>query len=336
MAITKKYTEKIISPLEFRHFVLDIPRIAEKYQKEAVLFALKSYYPGTDKNTSIDYAYKNSKVIGIAVNSDKLKLVTENSRIISPTLVVLESFNDGLIINCSKDWIELLFLKNGEIIALHSFTSKDYNSVLNKISDIQKNSTLDIKIIRNNCDITNILNFIRNEGFCFSVEEFDTLLKKIPHKKIYLFTKKKSRSSTLIYFITLCFISLLLTTTVLITHAIKKKYTLILNDIKTEYSNALQVLQKNNAEYQNIEYYEIKSCHSIYELLSEITNTSENLVITSFTYSNNTIRFEAENSNAIRVLEKLQKSDIIYDVTLLQSIPRDNGNEKFIITGKIR
>ena len=62
-----------VSPLEIRHYLLDIPVTKSKYQYNAVKFALRSLYPGNEETTSIDYLISKESIIGIAVNSERIK-----------------------------------------------------------------------------------------------------------------------------------------------------------------------------------------------------------------------------------------------------------------------
>ena len=68
-----------VSPLEVRHYVLDIPVTKSKYQYNAVKFALKPLYPGNDDTAIIDYVIKNKRIIGIAGNSERIHFFIMNT-----------------------------------------------------------------------------------------------------------------------------------------------------------------------------------------------------------------------------------------------------------------
>lgn len=336
MEINNKKTknEILVSPLEFRHFVLDIPKINPKYQKQAVQFALKSYYPGTEENTEIDYAYKNTKVIGIAVNKERFVSLKDNFKLVSPTLIVLNSYSQGLYITCSKEWYELFLFENGNIISLNTYSANDTSSIIKKINELQEQNKT-VTLINNHTDIADFANFLTDNGYNIKTENFDDLQRKLPRKNIYLFQEKKTKSTNKIVFLSSVVLTILLSIVCFITNSTKNKYKQQLAKTKEEYTE----LKNSISETQTIETAtidNITSVHSLYEILSEITNTSNSFVLLSFTYSNNAFRFEAESTKAIDILEALKESSFLSDLSLIQSLPQDNGKEKFIITGKIK
>lgn len=341
MAIAKKNNKTlIISPLEFRHFILDIPKVNEKYQKQAVQFALKSYYPGTDENTAIDYAYFNSKVIGIAVSTNKLNDVqNEYANIISPSLVIMNSFKEGILICCSKDWIELQSVSEGEIISLHTFSTTSMKSAFRKLKELINNSSFfndKITLINNEGDISGFETFLHNEKQEYTICSFDQLLGKASYSNICIFNKKEGKSKGLIFYLFVFIVIAIFLTTLIYTQTTKRKLENQLQEIKLEYNKLKAEIKENQSFTTKTDESEIKQVHSLQEIISEIGSASDSLIINSFECINNTIRFEAENANAIEVLANLNKSDFIYDITLIQSIPKDDGKEKFIITGKVR
>lgn len=331
-----KTKEILVSPLEFRHFVLDIPKINEKYQKQAVQFALKSYYPGTEENTEIDYAYKNSKVIGIAVNKERVSSLKENYKLVSPTLIVLNSFSHGLYITCSKEWNELFLFENGNIVSINTYSAADTLSIIEKVNELQEHLTQNktVTIINNHSNISDFASLLANKGYNVKTENIDNLQKKLPSKNIHLFQEKRIISPDKVIFLFAVILTFVLSIACFITTSIKNKYKQQLTKTKEEYYE----LRNTMNEQQIVEVSttnDITSVHSLYEILSVITNTSNSFVLLSYTYSNNSFRFEAESSKAIDVLETLKISSIFSELSLIQSLPQENGKEKFIITGKI-
>lgn len=341
MAIIKKNKKALlISPLEFRHFVLDIPKINEKYQKQAVQFALKSYYPGTDENTSIDYAYYNSKVIGIAVNTNKLNSIkNKNTDIISPSLVIMNSFKEGIFICCSKEWVELQVINEGQILSIHTFSITSIKTAFRKLKEFKNNNNFknnEITLINNDGDISIFENLLQSEKYEYTVCAFDQLLNNAYALDIYIFNKNDTTSKNFIYYLFVIILTTILIITLLYTQTKKQKLESQLNNLKLEYSELKSEMNDKESLIIQNNKPEINQVHPLYEIFSEICNTSDSIIINSFECLNNTIRFEAENANAIEVLDNLKKSDFIYDITLIQSIPKDDGKEKFIITGKIK
>ena len=80
----------------------------------------------------------------------------------------------------------------------------------------------------------------------------------------------------------------------------------------------------------------MKEVYSISDILSEIYKTSSSIRIISLSLNDNTLKFEAENATAIKVLDKLSESSLLADVVLHQSLPQENGLERFVISGKIK
>ena len=72
------------------------------------------------------------------------------------------------------------------------------------------------------------------------------------------------------------------------------------------------------------------------DLFSEIYKSSYSMRILSISLNDNMFKFEAENSTAINVLDNLSESKIFEDIVLHQSIPQENGNERFVISGKLK
>ena len=99
----KNYKEKtqknyFVSPLEVRHYILDIPVTKPKYQYNAVKFALRPLYPGNENSTVIDYISRKKSIIGIAANSKRIETLKEEySSILSPSLIVCQIIKNGMI-----------------------------------------------------------------------------------------------------------------------------------------------------------------------------------------------------------------------------------------------
>lgn len=52
--------------------------------------------------------------------------------------------------------------------------------------------------------------------------------------------------------------------------------------------------------------------------------------------NDNAIKFEAENTSAIRVIEKLSEVFWFEDIKLHQSLPQQGSVEKFIISARVK
>ena len=88
-----------ISPLDARHYILNIPVTKRKYQYNAVKFALKSFYPGAEETTAIDYFCSKNKVIGIASSMYTIeKLKQSDKKIISPVILATQSQGKNIVV----------------------------------------------------------------------------------------------------------------------------------------------------------------------------------------------------------------------------------------------
>ena len=327
----------IISPLDFRHFILDIPKVNMKYQKQTVAFALKSFYPGTEDNTSIDYAYKKSGVIGIAVSKSKLQTIKNGgNKLISPTLVVSNSFDNGIFITFAAEWIEVQVIDNGNLLELHSYSSFSIIPILDwlkRTKDVY--STLPVTLINFESEIMKLESECSQLDIKFTTLMFADLLNNSVERKATIFENKKSKSTANVYYISLFLFILVSTFVSIFTYKNKSSYEKKASELRFEY-NTLKNKEHTNTQKKDDQKPTYKQVCSIHEILSEIVDASETIIISSFSYTNGNLRLEAENTNAISVLDKLKKSKNIYDVTLVQSYIRDDGSEKFIITGKIK
>lgn len=341
MAIEKtniKEKQLLISPFEAKHFILDIPKLKPAYQKQAVQFALKSLYPGTDKDTSIDYSYNNKKVIGIATNKTKLEQYkTQYSQIISPTLILQHSFQNGVCVLISNEWTELQMIKDGNCLKITDCFTKNTELIVKKIKELANQEDKDFPVILIYKDYSDktLKNLLQNDIFNLQEKDFYRIATPKLLKTAEIFSNKPQKNNINIFYpILSCVLVALLIYSASLSKT-EKKYQLLANEKKQEYQQAKQKLitQNNNTEQTQIE---IEKKQSLYSIFEELYKANPAITIHTFSTSDNTFRFEAENANALDVLAKLQNSDILYEVNLLQSTPQQNGKEKFIISGKIK
>ena len=100
--------EVLVSPLDMRHYVLDIPVVKKELQVNAVKFALRSLYPSNDETTVSDFYYAGKNVIGIASNNDKLQnYKNKGKKLISPTKLINIIENNSIVLYFGDEWIEI-------------------------------------------------------------------------------------------------------------------------------------------------------------------------------------------------------------------------------------
>ncbi len=332
---------KIVSPLEIKHYVLDIPIIKSQYQANAVKFALRALYPGNDDNTTTDYAYTGKKVIGIATNKEKITQQQIKTKfLLSPTLIAYYLTKNGIAVSISDNWFELLLIKNRAICNIYSFTSSQLEILNEKFIEISNNNPdLFIYIFNfnsNESDFSNLFTTLsQKKKEQINIININDKLTPSLVKKCTIFCKKSSKRNFItigLFLFIFSFLSIL--DFVYYEKAKIKKQNLSI--IRNEYND----LKRNIIEIPKIstttEKPKIPNRISVEDLLCEISKSSNTIRLLSLTISDNTLRFEAEKANALEVLENLINSELLEEVILHQSIPQEDGSEQFTISGRIK
>lgn len=324
-----------VSPLEVRHYVLDIPITKPKYQYNAIKFALRSFYPGNENSTIIDYKIQNRTIIGIAANTEHIQTLKKSyNHLLSPVFLVSQFRTDGIFIAVGKGWIEIQIIKNGFPIYLQSYSDsmlktclEDLTILEEKYSDI--NNSKEVFIFDPVSD--SIINSFKDHNYLISYLSDIEYHKKI--KSAVIFEDHKSNKS---------YINLILSILLIICLSVSD-FLIYKESQKLKQSEvALKELYLKEQQNLNEEVKEkiivdnqIEERVSILDLMKELYNSSETIRILSFSLNGSIIRIEAENAHAIKVLENLSRSHILEDVVLHQSIPQNDGYERFVISGKI-
>ena len=332
----KQQKNYFASPLEIRHYVLDIHVTKPKYQYNAVKFALRPLYPGNENSTVIDYISRKKSIIGIAANSKRIEnLKEEYNLILSPSLIVCQIIKNGIAISAGKDWLELEIIKDGFPVFLQAYPytmidkcledearlSAEYN-----FNDTNKSVFLfDVAAADLPCNFS-------EKGFNVKYIENYNKSYKIASACLYIERKVKSNKAYLFLMI-----PLLLLLSFLDVSYYKKSQNLKkqASEIKKTYNELKQNSLITNPQNENLKV-SVKEVYSISDILSEIYKTSSSIRIISLSLNDNTLKFEAENATAIKVLDKLSESSLLADVVLHQSLPQENGLERFVISGKIK
>ncbi len=339
MDINNKAKDKklyFVSPLEVRHYILDIPVTKPKYQYNAVKFALRPLYPGNETSTVIDYISRKKNILGIAANSKRIEnLKEEYNSILSPVLVVCQIIKNGIVISAGKDWLELQIIKDGFPVFLQSYSYRMYSKCLEdeerlsteyNFTDKNKSVFLfDVSASDLPCNFT-------EKGF--DVRYIENYQKAYKIDSACLYIERKQKNNTVYLFALIPLLILL----ILLDVSYYKKSKTLKNDaieIRKNYQAAKLNITTSNT---NNEFFEssINNVYSITDILNEIYKTSTSIRIISLTLNDNNLKFEAENATAIKVLDKLSESALLRDVVLHQSLPQDNGFERFVISGKIK
>ena len=105
--------------------------------------------------------------------------------------------------------------------------------------------------------------------------------------------------------------------------------------IKQKYQTEKKQSFEKSALVTEDEFFQ-NEVFSSYDIFKEIYKTSASIRILSFSMNGDVIKFEAEKASAIKVLDELSKSQLFQELVLHQSLPQDDGSERFVISGKIK
>ncbi len=324
----------VVSPLEAKHYLLDIPVMKYKYQMNGVRFALKTLYPGNEENTAIDFFYLKNKVIGIAVNSKKIDdLKSSGKKLISSTKLVYNLAKEGIAISICHDWIELIIIENNELIYEQAFYPNQMEECLQQLKKEVSEYSSSIKIYLFGSAFSDYSSFFENLNYeVYNLEqEFSLILKK----NCIIFDDNRKKIPYIVIFLFCILISIAaLFDLILFNQARIKKQEL--ENIKIAYEK-----EKNNVELQesfNVDEEDTSDItqYSLLSIFSEIYKSSNSIRILSFSINNNEVKMEADNAKAILVVTFLTNSVLFEDVILNQSIPQDDGSERFIISCRIK
>lgn len=322
-----------ISPLDARHYILDIPVTKRKYQYNAVKFALKSFYPGTEETTVIDYFCSKNKVMGIASSIFTIEsLKQKDKRIISPVILAAQTQGRNIIVSVGKNWILLQVVNNGDVLFLNTFLMEEKDRFYRILKDlISKEEYIEFKkeviLYTEKNDVYEEL--IKLYNFEFSKKEKIFVYTKT--HKAQIFSKKKKESTIWQLVILFCIFVILIT----ISLSFYKK-NLILKDRLEEVKLFYQIEKENYIhEKQDKELKVKEEKKSVSFILTELYKISSSMKINNLNMSGKTIKFEAEDKNAIKIFDKLTNIVFFENVVLHQSVLQEDGAEKFIISMKV-
>ncbi len=323
-----------VSPLEVRHFILDIPITKNKYRYNAVKFALRSLYPGSETTSVIDYILINKTLIGIAANSERISELKEKQLLmLSPALIMCQIVKNGIAVYAGKGWIELQYIENGTPKHLQVYSEKQIKTCIKDFSDfaIDLHEANDkILYLFEEADSNIISEFKENS---FEIRYINNYANNINIKDAALFIEKKKNNGLLLkagavilFFVLLAFDFSF--------YFKSRKLNTELEEIKQSYQLKKQSMLDNNSITDDLVLLE-NEVVSTYDILVELYNSSPNIRIISFSRNMDTIKFEAEKASAINVLEQLSKSCLFKDVVLHQALPQSDGSERFLISAVI-
>lgn len=323
--------KEIASPLLFRHYILNIPKVKDNLQLNAVKFALKALYPGNEDSTIYDYVITNNTVIGIAVNKNNIS--KKNNILLSNYSLISNNIKTGNIITVSNKWYELLIIKNGIPLLLKAFS--DFLQLKIFIDNVllekqYQNLPRYIYFINENIDIEKYDIFMK---LGYTQKDYALIYKQKKTKKSEIFSYKNDKTSKKMFIIlsSLILISFLICDFIFYKRATNLE--LNANLIRQEYYAKKDLLKYSNSETDD--FQSIKQQPSIYTIFMAISETSNTIRLISFDYDGEVFKFEAEKEKAIRVLNKLSELNIFDNLEIQQAVPQKDGFERFIIKGSI-
>lgn len=324
-----------VSPLEIRHYLLDIPVTKSKYQYNAVKFALRSLYPGNEETTSIDYLISKESIIGIAANSERIKTLKEQYNfLVSPVAVINQILKNGIAVYAGKDWFGLQVLENGSLRNLESFSDNQIMLCLQKYDELCAvyNIIPEQKVLYIFDSIDNtITDTFRNHGF--EIKKIDACKDSIKIQNDVLFIERNKTVKPLpIIICTIVFLLLFIDVLLEIENqGLVKEAALVKNTYQTKRKEMM-----NQSSSNKIHTITSNKAISVYDIFTELYKASPDIRLLSFSMNDNAIKFEAENTSAIKVIEKLSEVSWFEDVKLHQSLPQYGGSEKFIISARVK
>ena len=331
--VNKPKNYQIVSPFEVQHFVLDIPIMKEKYQYNAVKFSLKSLYPGNEDSTIIDYAKVKKSIIGIASDVANIsRLKEEGFQIVSPILIAANLQKDGIVISVSENWILIQTMQNGAINHIHLYASQDLELCLNDLNNLFEHNSIESRnlILYSSCSIP-FECFIKQFNFKILKRESEIPVSVLKISSIYVERKNNNRFIPLIAISALLIIILSLIDISLYKRSLEKQNEVV--EIKKKYEAEKNKI--NTTTDINEQQIALPQKYSIATIMSVISDVDTSMRILSFYVNNLEIRFEAECSNAVFVLEGLSNSELFENTTLHQSIPTESGLEKAVFSMRV-
>ena len=337
--MSKKIFEEIIvaSPLDIRHYVLDVPIVKKEFQMNAVKFALKSLYPGSEELTEFSFYNSQKKVIGIAASSEKIKNYKSTSKkILSPAKLINKLEQNAIAVYFSNEWIEIQVIKNKQTEEISTFSSYSVSAIKQKINSIKENSeyrNLPVKVY----GFTSGRGMV-DEIFTDSVVKITDVNKYINSSSVAyseIFGKEKKNKLKFIFPVLFILLLIILGNK---DYSAYKKYNASkeeLTSAKNEYETAKKESEVVKEKQIQVAEKSINKSISVNYLLSEISRTAPNIRIISFSFNGKEFKLEAEKANAVKLIESLSNAEYISEVTMHHSLPQEDGTERFVISGSV-
>ncbi len=324
-----------VSPLEIRHYLLDIPVTKSKYQYNAVKFALRSLYPGTEETTAFDYIISKESLVGIAANSERIKTFKEQyDYLLSPVAAVCQIVKNGVAVFGGKGWLGIQAVENGNLRNLEIFSDNQILRCFQKydelcthynISSEQKQfysfDTIDDKI----------LNEFIHKGFDVkNIDEYKNII-KTQNCILFIERNKTVRPMPIIIGIIICLLLLIDFSFEIKNKQLVKESALLKESYQYKKEEIMKISSSDNAKAVTM-----NRTISVYDIFAELYKASPDIRILNFSMNDNAIKFEAENTSAIKVIEKLSEVSWFDEVKLHQSLPQQGNAEKFIISARVK
>jgi hypothetical protein len=330
----------IISPLEVRHYLLDLPPLKEAFRKEAVVYALRTLYPGTPESTVFDYCCVREKTVGIAVPSGRLeKYRSYNKPLVSPSLVIGQSEKNAVTVCAAESWIELQVVRQGVLSVLFCAGLSDMAEDDIIARTLADKAYADLPVHVYTLPDAPVQRIIHQYERCRNAEikPFGSMLTPSVVSKSVVFREVKNSPAAA---------KILAVSAILLAAGILGIFDFQLYRKAERSAENLQAVKKEYEKSreaalvygpaQAAPEFNVPVHLPLAVILHEISGAAAGIRLDSFTVNGDSFKFEAENAQALPVLENLKKSEFLENVTLYQAVPLENGGERFIISGKIK
>ena len=319
---------------DVHHYFLDIPIVKESYRMNAVKFALRSLYPGTEETSKFDYFCTGKSVVGLAANADVIdKYQCEDIVLVSPLKLAQAVVKDGVVYFVKENVVDEITVRQGVIESFFEYTHADLNELKGKLINYTNNENKVYAYFIH--ESSNLLRSVFEEKDCCIKRNIDSIKKSCFQDSMIFCEKKNTDKRKWLFICVFAIFAVAFFYDYRLYKDSELKQSLLRQTVQ-EY----QELQKGFLNTKNASgktyVRKIKTYRSPDFVLSQLHDCSGKMKLLSFSINGDSFRFEAENESALVVLNNMMGLDCFYDVTMHQSVPQKDGTERFVISGYVK
>jgi hypothetical protein len=332
----------IVSPLEARHYLLDLPPVKESLRLGAVTYALRPLYPGNAETSAIDYRYSRQKTLGVAILRRRLESYRNYGLpVVSAALVIAQFQQRGIAVCLSREWLEIQRIEDGVSMWLQcfAFDVERISAEINSFLDNPDCSDLPVSVYSlPDADTALIDSIDRLKGTQAIPIERILSARIIASCELFPPEGTKARNGAIRAVAAVILALACLSAGDIALASIARKETAKMLEAKSLYeTRKAALLESRKASARSGESKtDVQEGIPFYSILSEVHEVDDRLWCNSFEFSGGTFRFEAEGATALTVVAALQRSPFFSGITLQQASPSAFSGEKFVVSGQVR